>query len=280
MKIQIIKTYKESFKDVWHHKLEWIRVAYAPLCVWALAFLFMGVTYFSFGYSLELQEAMTGQTKNIQPTGDNAMFLGGVNIFYTVINFVVTLMLYVNGYRYGVLKEGGDHWWTLNLDRRLVKIFLYTLLIGVMAGIYFFIAAGITFGAHYLFESVFLTVILGIFLALYGIYLFFRLSLVLLLVAIDRVEPFKSSWRLLKGNTLPLIGLTLLVSLTMGLVGILGLVVIALFGAALYFITPILAVVAGILLFLFGIIIWFFFWAVYSKALTFVYKTVSEEKAS
>lgn len=282
MNIKIIKIYKESFHDVWEHRLEWVKVAYAPLLIWALGLLFLAGVYATVGHSLELHEAMMGQVKSLELVGEEKFLIGFANIVYMIAYWVATISLYINGFRYAFFREGEGHWWTLNLNKRFVKMILYGLLIGVLAGLYALITGGVIVGIFSLFEggalAVTLAVILGIFSGLLGLYLLFRLTLLFFFVAVDRDEPLQTSWNLLKGNVLRIIGLTFLIGITMGLIGAAGFILLALFGMLLSLVSPLLGGVTAIFIFLFTILLWLLNWGVYSKSLALVYQTFTEGK--
>ncbi len=271
MKIEIIRIFKESFRDVREHKMEWLRVAYAPIVIWLLGFLFSFFVGLSTGQSAWTSAA--GSTTTSSGMGIVA------NIVYQICYFIALFTLYVNGFRYAVLKEGGDRWWTLNLNGRFVKMFLYSIYIGVLMVLYGGVAIGIAWGAYALTESIALTVILAAFLTLYGFYFLIRLGLTFLLVAIDRSQPMKTSWRLLQGHILRLTGLLMLIGLAIIGIGLAGAIVIALFGFLLTLISPSLvsiAVLAGVV---FGIGVWIFSWALYSKSYALVYASFMEGRS-
>lgn len=279
MSIKIIKIYKESFHDVRHHMLEWARVAYAPALIWAIGAAFMGIMYWSAGQSLELHHAMLGQTISSSEAGEAWFFVGFGNFIYFVTYIVSIMILYINGFRYGVLHEGGNQWWNFHLNKRVVKLALYSLLVGALAGIYVLISAGIILVAQHLFESLVLNIILGILLAFFGLYALIRISLVQLLVAIDRSHPLRTSWTLLKKNVLRLLGLLFLVMVSILIICIVGIAILALLGLLLAFISPTLAAFSAVLIYLFGVYVWFLNWAVTTKALSIVYTSLTEERA-
>lgn len=279
MSIKIIKIYKESFHDVRHHMLEWARVAYAPALIWALGAAFMGIMYWSAGQSLELHHAMLGQTISSSQAGEAWFLVGFGNFIYFVTYMISILILYINGFRYGILHEGGNQWWNFHLNKRVVKLALYSLLVGALAGIYVLVSAGIILVAQHLFESLALNIILGILFILFGLYAFIRLSFVQLLVAIDRSHPLRTSWTLLKKNVLRLLGLLFLVMVSILIICIVGIAILALLGLLLAFISPTLAAFSAVLIYLFGVYVWFLNWAVTTKALSLVYTSLTEERA-
>jgi len=273
MTIQIMKIYKESFKNVWGHMLEWIRVAFAPFVVWALGFLFMAIVYWSEGrWSYD---AFMNQMQGLQSPQEYTFLMGFSDFVYNIAYFIALASIYINGFRYAILEEGGDRWWTLHLNRRLVKTILYYLLIMVLGGIYVAISGGIVFGAHILFESIVLDVVLGALFAIYGIYLMYRIILTFPLIAIDQKKPIRVSWRLLKGNVLRLFGLIFLIIISLLLLGLAGVIVLGILGWVLALINPWLAGIAALLLLVFGLFIWLLSWGVVSKAMSVVYKDLT-----
>jgi len=289
MHIHIMKIYRESFGHVWHHALEWFRVAFAPTVVYLIG-LFILLCSYAIG-GMGMTDAIMGQYGFMGPDGAgesaNAGFLAGLgSIIYFIMNIIASYTIMVNGFRYGVFNEGGDHWWTLPLNMRFVKMFLYAILIGFLAILYFSIAGGITLGAHVLFESMTLNAILGIFFGIYGLYLLFRIGLTFLLVAVDQSKPIRTSWCLLRGNVWRLIWLTLFIAITIGVITGIGVGILGLLGMLFTMIimplgvlTGTLGVLAAILMVLFGVFMWIFYWATFSKAYAFVYQTLTEGEA-
>ena len=125
MNIQIIKIYKESFHDVLVHKNEWLRVSAGPVLIVALTALLYGLAYISSGSSLDLQAFITEPSN---PT----VFLVVTQFVYRITYFIAEFILSINGFRYAILGEGRDRWITLNLNRRLVTLILYTILLGML----------------------------------------------------------------------------------------------------------------------------------------------------
>lgn len=282
MKIQILHIFKESFKDVWSHKLEWIRVAYAPFVIWAFGVIFMGLMYWLAVGSVGFFEIISGKTTSFfEFTLTRDIYLIGLgNVVYSITSLSAFLSITVNGYRYGVLQDRGDRWWTLNLNWRFIKMALYYLLIIILTGIYGLIAAGIVIGAQILLDIIPLTVILGLLFLLGGIYLIVRIALTFLLIAIDREKPLRTSWLLLKRNILRLCGLMLLLGVALLLIGGIGFAITAAIGIiADMMSSSFLVGLFAILIVLLGGVMWILAWAVNAKALALVYKTFTEGKA-
>lgn len=272
MNIQIMKIYKESFHDVRSHKREWMRVAYGPLLVWALGALFVGVAYLSGGHSFELHKAFTGE---VVVESEGSAFLSFAHFIYGVTYFISMISLYINGYRYAIFHEGGKDGITLNLNMRFVKMVLYLILIAILASLYTAASVAIVFIAHALVGNVGLDVILGILLGLYGFYLAFRLVLYPVLISIDQGPALRTSWDLMKGNVLRFLGLSLLIMLTLMLVGIIGALIIGLLVAILGMVSSILLVIGVMAGLLFTIFMVLLAWAVNSKVMGLVYQELA-----
>ena len=274
MKIQIMQIFKESFKHVWSHMLEWLRVAFAPIII------FCSGLFVLFMFSIAGGVVSSGLTTNNIPAEGltpGGYFLLGLGILVFSVTFVVGIVnLAINGLRYGVLSEGGKRWWTLRLDWRFWKLLVYYLLISVLTVIYALIAVGIVMGAESLFNSVVLNVILGTLFALFGIYLMIRIGLTFLLIAIDQKKPLRRSWHLLKSNILRFFWLVFFVSITITIITMIGSVLLSLLGMLLGYVNTSLGDAVSIPSFLWSVFIWFINWAVISKATAGVYKTFTE----
>lgn len=284
MTIEIMKIYKESFENVRSHKREWVRVAGGPLIVWAAGAFLLLLAYIAGGHSLDISGAFMGGTyfqtggTSPQEAGENSPMLLIAHAIYSIAYFVAITSLYINGYRYAVLGEGGDGSMHLNLNMRFVKMVLYMILLGILSAIYLAVSAGIIIGSHALFSNTALNVVLGILLALYGFYLLLRILLYPVLISVDQGEPLKTSWRLMKGNILRFIGLTFLIGLTILVIGIVIGAILGLLSFLLAMISPTLGVASLVLWFLFAIFMILFGWAVNSKAMGLVYLTLSPAK--
>lgn len=271
-----MKIFTMSFQNVWNHMLEWFRVAYAPLVIFVLGFLFMIFTYWYVGFPLDFKSAMMSYVnKETEFPTDPLIQLG--NGVYFITHLIFAISIYINNIRYGVLHEGGKRWWTLHLNWRFLKMILYALVLGILGGAYVLFAAGIIIGAHYLLMSVAVDVLLGTVFFIYGLYLLFRISLYGVLIAIDKPNPIRTSWALLKGNVLRLLGLYLLLILSLLGITLLGVMGLGLVGIALDLIS------VGISMILICIFVFFMFQfiflAVLAKASALVYQMVSGDKA-
>lgn len=286
MTIHIMKIYNESFHDVRSHKREWLKVAYGPLLLWAVGALLLIVAYVSGGYALEMHKVFLGGGALMlgehfqQATSISTPFLVFAHVIYSITYFVSMIALYINGYRYAILHEGGDGKIIINFNMRFIKMVLYGLLIGILVSVYTLISGGIILGAHLLFSSVGVDIILGILLTIYGFYLLFRMVLYPVAISIDQSEALRTSWHLMKGNVLRLIGLFLLVILTIGLIGLIGSIVLGLITVLLALGGPVLAALSLILWVPFGIFMVLLGWAVNSKVMALVYQELAGKKAS
>lgn len=277
MNIQIIKTYQESFHSVRSHKMEWLRVAFGPVLIWALGFFFLAMAYSSGGYSFEIEKLVGGGTMVATQESGLIVF---ANIVYQITYGVAMISLYINGYRYAVLEEGGHSWLTLNLNMRFVKMFLYAILIAILAGLYIAIVAGIIIGAHAASQSVGLDVFLGIIFGVIGFYLMFRILLYPVIISLDQSEPIRTSWRLMKGNILRFLGLIILVSLTILLIGLLGAIILGLLTALFTAISPVLGILSLALWVLFGVYMVLLGWAINSKVMGLVLLELSMDRGN
>lgn len=276
MSIKVMEIFNGSIKNVRTHLMEWVRVGFMPLMIWVFGYLFMIAMYASAGQLSLLTGGLVGE-----PTGAEeitfSIILG--NAVYYIAYLIGMFNLYINGFRYGVLQEGGDQWWNLNFNMRFLKMILYTLLVGILSAIYVGLAIGIGFGIQTLTDLTVLTVIAGILLVIGGVYALIRLSLTFTLISIDQSQPLRKSWRLLKGNVLRLFGLNLLIALVVFLIALAGMIVIGLFAGLFIFISPWLAmllIIPGVLFFVF---VWFLSWALQSKALSLVLLSFTEGTA-
>jgi hypothetical protein len=281
MKIQVINTFTHSFKDVRSHMLNWFRVGYAPLLIWAIGALVMGISYWSLGHSLDFHEALTGQLKSLDQVSpeDRSLITLAHGIYY-ITTFIYTFAIQINGYRYGVLHENGTHWWTLHLNWRFLKLVLYSLLVGILMVLYGGITGGLVWSLHYAYANLGLDIALGTLFGIFGFYLLFRVALYTLLISIDKVKPLRTSWHLLKGNVLRIISLYLLLVITAVAILAIGAALLALFGLALGLINASLGVVSILLTYLLSVFIFnFILWALMAKANSIVYLTLTEGKA-
>lgn len=271
-----MKIFSESMKNVRTHSMEWVRVGFVPFMIWFFGFLFLIAMYTVAGQFSDITGGMMGQSAGPQEL-TFSIILG--NAVYYMMYAIGMFNLYINGFRYGVLQEGGDQWWNLNFNMRFLKMILYTLLISVLAGIYVLAAFGVGFGIQTLVGSTGLTVIFGIALAILGFYALIRLSLAFVLISIDQSQPIQKSWRLLKGNVLRVLGLNLLIGLVVVLIAIVGFIALAIFAGIFAFISPWLAGIVAIPGALFILFISVFSWALQSKALSLVLLSFTEGDA-
>lgn len=269
MNIQIIKTYKESFSDVLLHKWEWMKVAFGPFFVLVLGALIVLFTYMShglpFGFNEAGQFSFTGEVSSL-----HIIALIAVCVAY----FIGLFSLQINGFRYAILRDGGDRWITLNLNKRLVKLFLYTILYNLLSQIYGFIVGFILGVLHVILDNDIINAVLITFFVLFGIYLLFRIFLYPVLISIDQRAPLTSSWDLTKSNVLRLIAVSLLVGLTLLFIGVVFGVVTALLAYGVSLFTSL----SLIIWVFFGFLMLFISWAVSSKMMGLVYQDLSEQR--
>lgn len=280
MKIAVLNIFKESFNNVWTHKLEWVRVATGPVVIWLVGLLFLMLALMAGGsLSMDFQAMLQGTQVDVQVGREVPLIETIGSIVYYVAYLVSVVSIMINGYRYAVYGEGGDSWWTLNLNMRFVKIILYYLLILLIFSVYGAIATGITIGVYYLTDVMALAIILGVIFGLAALYGAFRLGLTFLLVSIDQEKPLRLSWVLLEGNVLRFIGLVILVGISVALISGIGLAIIAGVTWLLTMITPLLAIIGVLLFMVYIAAMWLLSWAVGAKAVALVFDTFTEGKA-
>ena len=270
--IAVTKTFKESYTDVRGHLLPWVRVAFTPFILYLIGVISMGIGFYLSGGVASIMEQGTFQ----QTMGQVSASVRFLDFTYHVLYMLSIVVWYINGFRYAALGEGGDKWWTLSLDKRLVKMFLYQLLIIVLFAVYGAVAAGITVGSYFLIENVFLTTLIGILFGLGLFYLIGRLALVFFNVATDKTNALRTSWHVMKGNVLRLIGLFILIWLAViGLV-IVGGVIIFLSAALLGFVNAMLGYLTFALAIPFTLFVWLVAIAMTMKAIALVNKQLAK----
>ncbi|MBL8676935.1 MAG: hypothetical protein JNJ47_05900 [Alphaproteobacteria bacterium] len=264
--IAVIKTFKEGYRDVRGHLLPWVRVAFTPFVIYLIGVIAMGAGFYLSGemtYFIEHGAIM-------QPTEQTSTSAGFLNFIYHVFYMLAIIVWYTNGFRYAALGEGGDTWWNLHWNKRLWKMFLYHLLIIVIFAAYGVVGAGITVGSYFLIENVFLTTVIGLFFGLGLFYLIGRFALVFFNVAVDKKEALRTSWHVMKGNVLRLIGLFIIIWLAIIGLTILGAVIIGLSGILLSFISAILGYIIFALAVPFSLFVWLLTAAITMKAIALV----------
>lgn len=274
MNIRIIKIYKESFQDVRSHAMDWIRVASGPVILLIIGFVILGIT-------VGMSDVIKMGESN--PYIDSARFLNSTPILsalilFYILNIIGVISIIINGYRYAVLRVDGDRWLTFNLNVRFVKLILYDIIVQLLFFIYITIAVGIVLGINSSIHNVTLNVIAGTLLGVYFIFIMLRISLYQVAISVDQSAPLRTSWDLMKGNIWRLIGLQILVSITVLIIAIMGIVIIRLLTSLLYLGGTMLAAWSLILWIPFAIFILLLYWAANAKALGLVYKDLSKKK--
>src|SRR5438445_13075693 len=100
MKIEIMKIYNESFQNVRSHKVAWIRVAYAPIVIWALGALFLAFSYIYGGHSFELKQVFLGSM--VESTGESSSLPLLAQFIYQLAYYLAMISLTINGYSYAI----------------------------------------------------------------------------------------------------------------------------------------------------------------------------------
>ncbi len=255
--------FRESFRSFKGNRLSWFRLALAPAILLAIGF--------SIYLSIEIAHGLDER---------KLTFWTAVgNIIYMIFSFVGSGCLIINGYRYGILKEGGNKWWVLPLNKRLVRVILYILLIGLITVGFVLVGAGLVFAAHMMFENLFLNILLGTVVAIMAYYTKLRLTLTFPLIAIDKENPLRMSWQMLKGNVLRVFGLLFIITLKILGIMLLGGLILMLVGYLLYLILPVLVVIPLIVGGVFFAYMWLVSIAVSLKSVSLVYLYLTEKQA-
>jgi len=210
-KLPIWQTAKDSFKFVYHHFMNWMRLASGPFVIMVLSGILVLVMGGSAAYMMNGQEnAFAGMEMEAMGAGMGIMAVA------FIANIVAFLMFAVNGYRYVMYDEGGHKWVEFRFDHYMWKVFLFSVLIILILALAGGIVGGITALIH-LLDMTFLTVIVGSIGGLAVIYLGMRLMFVAPFAAIGMEKPVKYSMGLTKGHVIRLFFLIFLVSILVGL---------------------------------------------------------------
>lgn len=211
-KLPIWQTTKDSFKFVYHHYINWMRLASGPFIIIVLAGIFVMAMGGTAAYMMNGHEnALAGM--EVEALGAGL----GVVAIAVIANIIAFLMFSVNGYRYVMYNEGGEKWVEFRFDHYMWKVFLFSFLVLLVLAL----AGGIVGGVAALFHMLdisFLTVLVGAIGALAVVYLALRMMFVVPFAAIGMEKPIKYSMELAKGRVLRLFGLIFLVSLLIGLI--------------------------------------------------------------
>lgn len=246
LRIPIIKFFKESYVNVLSNKLTWFKVGFAPMIL---------LLFVNFSNILKLI--------NIEQIKTLVAFL--LLILYGIGQF----SLWINGYRYGILNEGGRKWWNMPNINQFSLMLVYTILVGLLI---------FSFGYMeiFLFDKV--TSILGLFcflvVTIFGLYSWFRLTLVSPLISIGIDMPIRESWRLMKGNVLRMWGLTILILLPVLVIC----AIVMASGLYTYFLSDITFAIEMIILLPIMIIFSILYWAIFAKATSLVYLFLSQQQ--
>ncbi len=243
MSLPVMTIFKESLRHIREHKHSWLKVGFTPLALLFLSELFAILSIFIpgiFGVAV-LDSGL------ILPL----LFLFTLNAVFSVI---WGASFYVKGYRYGILNEEENRWLSLPFNKRLLKTIGYSFCIGSLV-------KGSLLGAGFLLyvtvkNLLIVLPLLSLFVFLL-IYTFTRLSLVFPLLAIDHENPLRTSWSLLKGNSLRMLSLISLTSVTIIAILLLTVCLVGLIWFLLTFINPFIAAY-----------IWALGWMIFGKAIS------------
>jgi len=196
-------------------------------------------------------------------------------LVYHVTSFLAMAGIYIKGFRYAALKEGGDKWLGFPFNMRLLKMFLYYLLITILSALYIILSAGIVVLQHFFLESVFVTILLAGLFAAFGVYLITRIVLTFLYVAIDQEKALRTSWSVMKGNVWHFLLLIILIGLTVLGAAIAGAALIGIVGFLLSLISSWLGAVIFVLFLPFGLLVMLLSTAWTINAVTYVNKQIT-----
>lgn len=283
--LRVFHIVRESFKSVRAHKLDWIHVLSTAFFLWIFGLVGMHLIDMSANHYAGLHFSPERHLVIAWQTTPSIVAFG--HAFYALCSLLAGTVLYISGYRYALLGEGNRKLFSLENPGRIGKFILYSFLISMAGGVFM----GTSILAF--FELIRQFTSYGIALAcvglwgVLGLYLFFRLTFVKLLISLDIPRPIRTSWTLLKGNVLRILALNILVTLLFA--------VIFSLGAALLFLTAFALEYTGIntSLFatllerevllaigsIFGGLVWIFSWAVLTKAYAIAFQDIAESNA-
>lgn len=243
MSLPVMAIFKESLCHIKEHRRSWLKIGFAPLALLLLSELFAILSIFIpgiFGVAV-LDSGL------ILPL----LFLFTLNAVFSV---VWGASFYVKGYRYGILNEEEDSWLSIPFNKRLLKTIGYSFCMGLLVK---GSLLGVGFLLYVTSKNLLLFIsLLSLFLFLF-VYTLTRLSLVFPLLAIDHEKPLRTSWNLLKGNSLRMLALISLTSLTIIAILLLTVCLVGLIWFLLTFINPFIAAY-----------IWALGWMIFGKAIS------------
>jgi hypothetical protein len=142
MRISVIKVFKESFEHVLKNMLSWVKLAFAPFVVLALGTLIQILIYAASGNMTHFDQAFFDQIADAKIMNQNSFITLG-NVISFISMCIMQYCLIINFYRYAVLDERGNDWWTLSLNIRFFKMIMYTVFFGILTWIYILFSAGV-----------------------------------------------------------------------------------------------------------------------------------------
>ncbi len=214
-KIPVWQTFKSTLSDVWNHKLEWTRVVYAPMVLLVVA------SYIAVACIITALQWTPAEGGGYPTRGELHYLYLGTAVLIAIAAF---LQLTIKSFRYALLGEDGNKWWSFPLKGRLLKLALYFMLFSCISGVLIGVPSGL-FLVY--FTKVFIegslldptsfiiltaTPLLMTPLFIGVLYVSLRLCFYNLFIAIETPQPFRSSWHLLKGNVGRFFGLQVLLS--------------------------------------------------------------------
>lgn len=194
MLLSIINIFKESLKHVLTHKLVWLKVGFAPLVLFFVGEIFTSTVFIVLGDTIGVLEFSFLHLSAFTISATFSVLWGG--------------SFYLRGYRYAILDEGGDRWWRLPVNRRLLKVIIYILFMGLVVSIPLI---GLQSFVVYAYSVSYLWGCFALGPVFFWIYCISRLSLVFLLIGVDEKNPLKNSWKMMEHHVFQLVGLMLLI---------------------------------------------------------------------
>ena len=211
MKVPVVKIFKLTWNHLWTHKSQWMRVLFAPLILMIVGFILVAFASHAEWDTLRLT---LHRAKNLIDEPWNIKNYLQKEDYRTLITFWAAygvyflgiLQMMINTFRYAFLNEGGDRWWTLHFNKRLFKVALYVILY-TSAGVSYFWLTTFIVSSVWSLKLFGLAIFLGVICPIALMYVWGRILLVDLSIAIDISRPLRNSWALTRGNAWRIMGL-------------------------------------------------------------------------
>ena len=145
MKASVLDIIELTWRDLWAHKGQWMRILFAPLMLMALGLLLLVLCmyhdkqdlylawvatkqYLDQSVVLHLQIAYLRTTYLIQNEPIAEMLLPLTVCIGYGLYCIASIHLMINSIRYALFQEGGKRWWTLHWNARFFKLASYVYL--------------------------------------------------------------------------------------------------------------------------------------------------------